>query len=147
MGRIVDPGLQTLADQWSPVVTSLLDALGSRVWPPKKQRQGLFRKPILIYRYSLEGPAQREGKLVWALSHTARPSSFDDRGVLGQGEREFWVITLSPGSSPRFTIQGSDVQPDIPADAEVLREALHAAQQAGPKREVFYGNKGPLSHR
>ncbi|HEC23730.1 MAG TPA: hypothetical protein ENI95_12530 [Chloroflexi bacterium] len=147
MGRIRKPELQTLADEWSPVVRELLDQLGKKIWPPKKERPSLLQKPRLITRYSLEGPAQRGNELAWALSHTTRPSSFDDTGRLTEGEREFWLVTLRPGDPPTFRIEGAQVIADIPADREALRKALRRARKMGPKVQTFYGNKGPLSHR
>ncbi len=146
MGRIVDRNLQALADQWSPTVRELLDEIGRQTWPPLKQRRGILGGSVLISRYSLEGPVQRNGELFWALSHTSKPSSFDDRGVLSEGERQFWLLALHPGDPPCFRLEGAAVHDSVPANAVVLREALHRARQAGPKIEAFYGNKGPLSH-
>jgi hypothetical protein len=147
MGRITDPGLQALAEAWSPVVLELLDEVGQRVWPPHKERRGLFGKPVIITRYSLEGPAQRSGQLLWALSHTSQPSTFDEYGTLSEGEREFWLVALQPGSPPLFSVEGARLHERIPVDSEALLKALNDSRKEGPKTERFYGNKGPLSHR
>ncbi|GEM_PF-3102924 len=147
MGRITEPQLRVLADEWTPVVLELLDEMARRVWPPVRERRGMFSKSTLITRYDLEGPAQRDGKLVWAVSHTSRPSAFDDYGQLSEGERQFWLVTLMPGSPPFFCVEGAQAHERIPVDKDALRQALNQAYREGPKTERFYGNKGPLSHR
>lgn len=147
MGRIHNPALQTLADQWSDVITELLDRLGEQTWPPRKIRRGLLKKPEIVKRHLVEGPAQRGQGLVWALSHTSRPSSFDEEGNLSQGERHYWLLYLEVDSPPIFRIEGAGNVDDVPASRQNLERALEAARQQGPKIELFYGNKGPLSHR
>lgn len=145
MNGIEDPDLRALAEEWSPLVMELLDALGRAVWPPKKFRRWLLDKPQTLMRYMLEGPARQGDSVVWALSHTSRPSSFDYYGRLTPGERHTWVIRLSPGSQPEFTVEGAQTHDHVPADRDALRAALDAAKSAGPRVQTFYGNKGPLS--
>jgi hypothetical protein len=147
MGRIANSALRRLADQWSPIIHELLHNMGTRQWPPLKQRQSLFGKPVLISRYNVGGPVERDGQLVWALSHTSRPSSFDERGILSQGERQFWLVTLQSDDPLRFRIEGASAHHAIAATIPSLREALIRAERDGPKVEAFYGNKGPLHHR
>jgi hypothetical protein len=146
VGRINDIELQQLAEQWSPVVYDLLHDLGRRVWPPLRTRRMLV-KVRLIPRYLVEGPAQWDDMLVWAVSHTSNPSSFDERGRLSKGERACWLVMLNQGESATFSIEGKQIISGITADREGLAQALSQAAQSGPKSETFYGNKGPLSQR
>jgi hypothetical protein len=143
MGRI-SPDLQLLADEWSPIVMSLLNRLGQEVWPVRKRRRSLLAKAETVIPYSVEGPAQQDDALIWSLFHTSRPSAFDDRGRLQPGQREYWLITLESGF---FTFEGAETQNNIPATVDAFTQAVSKAQQSGPKAEAFYGNKGPLSHR
>jgi hypothetical protein len=144
--RIDDLELQALAEQWSPVVIGLLHEIGQRVWPPLKTRRMLVRVNI-VPRYLVEGPAQWGDSLVWAVSHTINPSSFDDQGRLSKGERACWLVMLHPGQPPTFTLEGRQIATGIPAEQDALAPALSQAVQTGPKSETFYGNKGPLSQR
>lgn len=146
MGRILEPALKTLDECWSPVVTDLLDGLGRKTWKPRQVRRGLLEKPVTVMRHLVEGPAQRGKVLLWAVSHTSRPSTFDERGELGEGERYCWIVALSSESPTTFKIIGANTIENIPPDEKALGEALRQAAQAGPKHETFYGNKGPLSH-
>lgn len=143
MGR-VSSDLQPLEDEWSPVVIGLLNQMGEQIWPPKKRRRSLLAKAETVIPYSIEGPVQHGSMLVWSLFHTNRPSSFDDRGMLQQGERSYWLIKLEAGI---FTIQGAETLRGIPAAVDTLTQALNEARQSGARTEVFYGNKGPLSHQ
>jgi len=127
------------------VVFEVLDELGKRTWPPVKERQGLLSRPNLIARYSLEGPAQRGNEIVWALSHTSRPSTFDVDGKLTKGERQYWLVYLRAGEPLTFRVEGKTTLDGISADRWALREALKQADH--PVIEAFYGNKGPLRHR
>src|SRR5690348_9190019 len=103
MGRIREPELQSLSERWSPILSEMLQDLGDKAWPPKKIRKSLFSRAEIIRRYTVEGPAQWGSLLVWAVSHTSRPSAFDNHGNLTKGEREFWLIKLESGPSPLFT--------------------------------------------
>lgn len=143
MGRI-SPELESLADEWSPIVIDLLKRLGQDIWPIKKRRRSLFAKAETVIPYSIEGAVQQGGALRWSVFHTSRPSAFDDRGMLSKGQREYWLITLDSGL---FTIEGLEIIRDVPVTVDALTQAVTIAQQFGPKVEAFYGNKGPLSHR
>ena len=147
MGRIREPALRELADQWSPIVQELLHEIGQRIWPPKKIKRSLFSKAEIIIRFSIEGPVEFGDRAAWALSHTSRPSTFDASGTLSEGEREFWLLTLENGNPPLFRIEGASVQDHIPANRDHLLEALNSARKAGPRIETYFGNKGPLSHK
>jgi hypothetical protein len=147
MGRIREPELRALAERWSPVVRSLLDELGERMWPPAKIRYSLLRKPCVIKRHLIEGPVRQGRRLTWALSHTSKPSVFDDRGRLSQGERKYWILTLDSTNPASFHMEGTGVVEGVPAEESALREAIEAAGQQGPKVDNFYGNKGPLTQR
>src|SRR5687768_11576596 len=102
MGRI-SAVLQAVAEEWSQVAFGLLNRLGQEVWPSRKRRPSLLAKAQIVIPYSIEGAAQRGSALIWSLFHTSRPSAFDDRGVLQQGQREYWLITLESGV---FAIEG-----------------------------------------
>ncbi len=145
MGRILDPQLRNLADQWSAVVQELLDGIGSRSWPPRKVRRSVFGKPELVVRYVQEGPVQRGNRIGWAVSHTSRPSTFDDQGNLSEGERQYWIVWLEAGTPALFTVEGSQIETGIPAERGALSQALMRSWKAGPRQQRFYGNKGPLS--
>jgi hypothetical protein len=147
MGVIRDRDTRALAETWSPVVCEILEKIGQRCWPPKKERQGLLARPKKVARYGIEGPTPHGDGVAWALYHTSRPSSFDSHGTLTEGEREYWLVTLHPGAPPTFSVRGADAINAIPLDRSALQQALAAAQEAGPRVEVFLGNKGPLSHR
>lgn len=147
MGRIADSDLRRLADQWSPIIRELLHEMGTRRWPPLKQRQGLFGRPVLINRHDVEGPMERDGRLIWALSHTSRPSFFDERGILSKGERQFWLIALQAGEPLCFRIEGASTHQTTSPEINSLRESLACAERDGPSITTFYGNKGPLCHR
>jgi hypothetical protein len=147
MGRIREPVLRELADQWAPIVQELLHEIGQRVWPPKKIKQSLFSKAEYIIRFSIEGPVEYGNRAAWALSHTSRPSAFDASGTLSEGEREFWLLTLENGSPPLFHLEGASIQERIPANRDQLLDALNSARKEGPKVEPYFGNKGPLSHK
>lgn len=147
MGRIREPALRELAEQWSPIVQELLREIGQRVWPPKKIKHSLFSKPEVIIRFSIEGPVEHGNRAAWALSHTSRPSTFDVSGMLSEGEREFWLLTLENGNPPLFHLEGALLEERIPASRDRLLEALNSARKAGPRIETFFGNKGPLSHK
>lgn len=138
---------QALINAWSPVVMAALNDIAGRRWPPHQEKRGLFRRPKLTARYALEGPLWRGGQVLWAISHTLRPSVFDRRGSLTEGEREYWIVALTAGEPPCFTIEGAQVLADIPADQAALQAGLDEALAAGPKHDRFYGNRGPLSHR
>jgi hypothetical protein len=146
VGRIDDLELQALAEQWSQIVKELLHEMGQRVWPPLKTRRMLVRVNI-VPRYLVEGPAQWGDSLVWAVSHTINPSSFDDQGRLSKGERACWLVMLHPGPPPTFTLEGRQIATGIAADRDALAQAVNDSVQSGPKSETFYGNKGPLSQR
>lgn len=146
MGRIRDSELAVLAEKWSPVVVELLGEIGNHVWPPKKIRRSLFSRAELVPRFSVEGPLQREQAVVWAISHTIKPSTFDDAGNLSEGEREFWLVKLEAGNPPMFTIEGAQKQDHLRADRDLLMQGFQRARKEGPKSERYYGNKGPLSH-
>jgi len=145
LGRIGDPALRALAETWTPVVFEVLDELGKRTWPPLKERPSLLSKPNLIARYSLEGPAQRGDEIAWALSHTSRPSTFDDQGKLTKGERHYWLVYLRTGEPLTFRVESKTTLDGIPANQQALQNALKQAKD--PVTETFYGNKGPLRHR
>ena len=145
MGRISDPPLRALAKTWTPVVFEVLDELGKRIWPPVKERPGLLGKPIVITRYSLEGPVQHGDEIVWALSHTSKPSTFDAQGNLTEGERLFWLVHLRTGRALVFRIEGRMIVDGVLANQRDLRDALKQAEPY-PIVETFYGNKGPLRH-
>ena len=145
MGRIGDASLRALVEIWTPEVFDVLGELGKRTWPPIKEQQSLFSRPNHVARYSLEGPAQRDDQIVWALSHTSNPSTFDDQGKLTMGERQYWLVYLQTGDSQAFRVEGNRKLDGIPADKKALREALR--QVGHPVTEAFYGNKGPLRHR
>jgi hypothetical protein len=148
MGRIHEPGLRTLAEQWSPVVVDALSELGLQTWPPIKERQHLLAKPRTIQRFLIEGPARRGEGIVWALSHTSKPSYFDSQGRLTEGERKYWLVTLRTDQEPpAFEIQGAQTTNGIPLEEQALAAAVKNAGKAGPKIDNFYGNKGPISHR
>jgi hypothetical protein len=144
--HIDNPELQQLSEQWSPVVYDLLHDLGRRVWPALRTRQ-MIVKFKTIPRYLVEGSAQWGDSLVWAVSHTSNPSTFDQQGRLLKGKRECWLVMLHSGEPPTFTIEGAQISYAIPADRDKLAQALSHAEQSGPKSEMFYGNKGPLSQR
>ncbi len=147
MGRIREPALRDMADRWSPIVQELLREIGQRVWPPKKIKRSIFSKPELITRFSVEGPVELGDQAAWAVSHTSHPSGFDASGMLSEGKREFWLLTLENGNPPLFRIEGASVEERIPASRGSLLEALNSARKYGPKVETYFGNKGPLSHR
>lgn len=147
MGRIADCDLRRLADQWSPIIRELLHEMGARRWPPVKQRQGLFGRPVVVNRHEVEGPMERDGQLIWALFHTSKPSCFDERAILSKGERQFWLVTLQPGDPLRFRIEGAFTYQTHSADSNSRSELLASAERDGPNVEAFYGNKGPLCHR
>ena len=147
MGRISDPLHQKLAEDWSERILSALNDLGTRTWPPFTVKRGFLAKPQVITPYSLEGPVPMGGKLCWAIAHIRRPSTFSVAGALSPGEREFWLVSLNPGSPPAISIEGAQVV-TLSLDTESdLQTALNQAAAVGPKREEFYGNKGPLRHR
>lgn len=147
MGRIREPELIRLAEEWSPVVHELLDEMGQRVWPHKKIRRSLFSRPEIIVRYTIEGPVQRGSAIAWSLTHTSKPSAFDSSGVLSKGERQFWLVTIHPGTPPQFAVEGAQTQAQIPVGREALFQALQQARKDGPMVQEFYGNKGPLSYQ
>jgi hypothetical protein len=147
MGRIEDPELQLLSAQWSQQIFDALNRIGREIWPPFKERRGLLAQSRQVIPYSVEGPTVIAGQLFWAVSHTTRPSAFDDYGNLTPGERAFWVICVKPGSPPIMIVDGAQVI-SLPLDPTAdWQSALNQAVQDGPKVESFYGNKGPLSHR
>jgi len=145
VGRIQEPGLQSLVGFWSPLVKTALEQMGSQNWPPHQERRGFLKRPKPIPRFMIEGPAQRGGEILWAVSHTVSPSAFDQRGRLSQGQREYWIVGLETGGSPRFRIEGAEAIEGIPADQDAFQEALVRALAVGPKQNTFYGNRGPLS--
>ena len=147
MRRIADPVLQELAGQWAPRMRRLLDELGSRTWPPLKEKRGIFTPPASIVRFFIEGPGLRGDRILWAVSHTRRPSAFGLDGELSRGLREFWIVSLSAQSDPVFSIEGQQTVNSIPADENSLRQALLKTSEAGPQVQSFYGNKGPLSQK
>ena len=146
MDKFIDPELQPLIDTWSPVVMAGLKQLGDQRWPPHEEKQGFLKRPKVIQRFAIEGPIQRDGEIQWAASHTVSPSTFDIRGNLTEGEREYWVVALTPGKKPVFRIDGAQSATGIAATEAKLKAALDEALAAGPKRDRFYGNRGPLSH-
>jgi hypothetical protein len=146
VGRIHDPDLQHLADHWSPVVHELLHDVGQQIWPPIKLRRMLVNVTT-VARYVVEGPAQWGSALIWAVSHTTNPSSFDEQGRLSRGERAYWLVKLHPGNPAFFIVEGAQVITGVAADRDAVTLALKQAVQSGPKCENFYGNKGPLCHR
>jgi hypothetical protein len=147
MGQMNDPVLKELAGQWTPRVRRLLEEVGNRTWPPLKEKRGLFNPPASIMRFLIEGPVLREDRILWAVSHTRRPSAFGLDGELTQGLREFWIISLSVQSAPAFSIEGQQAANSIPADENSLKQALLNASATGPQVQSFYGNKGPLSQK
>jgi hypothetical protein len=148
MGRIHESGLRRLAEQWSPIVIDALSELGSQNWPPVTQRRHLLAKPRIIQRFLIEGPAPRGKDIVWAVSHTSKPSYFDDKGRLTEGERKHWLVTLHTGQKPPvFEIQGVQTFNNVPLDKQAFVEAIKKAGQAGPKIDTFYGNKGPITQK
>ena len=147
MGRILDAELKALTDRWSPMVVHLLKDLGERQWPPKKIRRGLFKKPEFIPRFSLEGPVPYRGGVAWSISHTSLPSAFDEYGVLSEGQREYYLVLLQNGAPPSFCVEGDITQEDVQSDDDKLTHAIQEAYKHGPKHDLFYGNKGPLSHK
>jgi hypothetical protein len=121
--------------------------MGKQVWPPFREKQGLFQKARMIDRFLIEGPVQRGSELWWAISHTNSPSTFDDEGNLTKGKRECWVLSLKDSPLVVLRIEGAAIQSvhlDSPA---TLRNTLDEARKKGPREDVFYGNKGPLSQR
>jgi len=147
MGRIVDPILKSLSDQWSPLIRRLLDDLGTQAWGTAKKRRGLFKKAESIKRHFVEGPEVWSGKLCWAVSHTSTPSTFDEYGDLSEGKREYWIVRLSVnGDSPTFMIEGKEKIDGIALDSSALYSAFEQAGKSGPQPDNFYGNKGPLTH-
>lgn len=147
MASTQDAERDALIETWSPVVIAALQGIGSRRWPPHQENRGLLRRPRLIPRFVVEGPLWRGGELLWAASHTLKPSVFDQHGILAEGEREYWVVGLSAGQAPCFRVEGAQQVADIPARADALRAALLEVLAAGPKHDRFYGNRGPLSQR
>lgn len=148
MGRIHESGLRLLAEQWSPIVINTLSKLGSQTWPPIKQRRHLLAKPRIIQRFLIEGPAPRGKDIVWAVSHTSKPSYFDDKGRLTEGERKYWLVTLQANQEPpAFEIRGAQTFNNVPLNEQAFVEAVRKAGQAGPIIDHFYGNKGPITHR
>jgi hypothetical protein len=121
--------------------------MGKQVWPPFREKQGLFQKARVIDRFLIEGPIQRGGELWWAISHTNSPSTFDDQGNLTKGKRECWVLSLKNGSAVILQIEGATIQSVHLESPKTLRDALDEARKNGPRDDVFYGNKGPLSQR
>ena len=147
MGRINDPDCQRLAEEWSDRLLSALDDIGCRTWPPFIVKRGFLAKPQEITPYSLEGPVQIGAQVCWSVAHVRRPSTFNEMGILSPGERDFWFVCLRPGSPPTLTIEGAEVvRISLVAETDV-QAALDQATDAGPKREEFYGNKGPLRNR
>jgi len=142
-----DTGPEVLIETWSPVVMAALQDIGTQYWPPHQEKRGLFRRPRLVPRFTLEGPTLRGGEVLWAASHTLKPSVFDTRGSLTEGEREYWIVGLACREPPCFRVEGAQHRADIPARAETLQAALLEALAAGPKHDSFYGNRGPLSQR
>jgi len=140
-------GSEALIKTWSPVVIAALQDIGGQRWPPHQEKRGLLRRPKLIARFTVEGPLRSGSEILWAASHTLRPSVFDKRGSLIEGEREYWLVGLSCGESPCFRVEGAVQVRDIPARTDALKAALLEALAAGPKQDRFYGNRGPLSHR
>ena len=148
MGRIHESGLRLLAEQWSPIVIDTLSELGSQTWPPIKQRRHLLAKPRIIQRFLIEGPAPQGKDIVWAVSHTSKPSYFDDKGRLTEGERKYWLVTLHANQEPpAFEIRGAHTFNNVPLNEQAFVEAVRKAGQAGPKTDHFYGNKGPITQR
>ncbi len=146
MERLDNPALKALADAWSVRVFEQLDQLGREVWPPLRELKGLLPRPRLVERHWVEGPAMLGEGVAWAVSHTVKPSAFDERGRLSQGEREYWLALIRPGSPPLLTIEGAEVTTGPLGGPEALVQMVEQARRFGPRRESFYGNKGPLSH-
>jgi len=147
MGRISDAACQKLAEDWSERILSALDDLGRQTWPPFTVKRGFLAKPQVITPYSLDGPVQIGGRVCWAIAHINRPSTFNVAGDLSAGERHFWIVSLKPSSPPIFSVEGTEeFSRELVAETD-LQTALTQAAAAGPKREEFYGNKGPLRHR
>jgi len=146
MEKIIEPDLQPLIDTWSPIVVAGLNQLGDQRWPPHQEKQGFLKRPKVIQRFAIEGPIQRGDEVLWAVSHTISPSTFDIRGNLTEGEREYWIVVLSAKDVPVFRIDGAQSDAGIPAKEDRLQAALDEALAAGPTRDKFYGNRGPLSH-
>jgi hypothetical protein len=147
MGRITEPSLQSLATEWNENVRHELNELGKRRWPPFRESQGLFQRPRIIDRFVLEGPIQRGGELVWSISHTSRPSTFDDNGNLTEGRRECWILAIAKGSPVAFRLEGLTTYTGELTNLKELKVVLERAYKEGPRQDNFYGNKGPLSHR
>jgi hypothetical protein len=147
MGRIDDAACQKLADAWSVRLLNALDELGCKTWPPFTAKRGFLAKPQEITPYSLEGPVQINGQVCWAVAHVRRPSSFSVAGTLSPGECDFWLIRLRPGDPPIMTIEGAETTSVAVSVGTDWQGVLEQAATAGPKREQFYGNKGPLRHR
>ena len=147
MGRISDPACQKLAEDWSERILSALDELGRQTWPPFTVKRGFLAKPQIITPYSLDGPVQIGGLVCWAIAHISRPSTFNVVGNLSAGERDFWLVCLKPGSPPTLSVEGAKaVSREFAAETD-LQTTLAQVAASGPKREEFYGNKGPLRHR
>ena len=147
MGRISDPACQELAEDWSERILSALDDLGQKTWPSITVKRGFLAKPQVIVPYTLEGPMEISGRVCWAIAHIHHPSTFSVAGTLSAGERDFWMVSLRPGSPPSVTIEGAKVVDRHLSEERDWQAALDQAAAAGPKREEFYGNKGPLRHR
>ena len=147
MGRINDPDCQRLAEEWSDRLLTALDDIARNRWPPFIIKRGFLAKPQEITPYSLEGPVQMDAQVCWSVAHVRRPSTFNETGILSPGERDFWFVSLRPGSPPTLTIEGAKLfSLSLVAETDV-QAALDRAAAAGPKHEDFYGNKGPLRHR
>lgn len=147
MGRITEPSLQSLAIEWNENIRHELNELAKKMWPPLRESQGLFQKPRVIDRFILEGPVQRAGELVWAVSHTSSPSTFDDDGNLTEGRRECWILAIAEGSPAAFRLEGSTTHTGELTNLKALKIVLERAYKEGPRQDTFYGNKGPLSQR
>ena len=145
MQRTINPDTQSLIDEWSPAIVEYLGNLGERTWPLKKIRHKPFKKPEIVVRHLVEGPEQRGEKIMWAVSHTLMPSSFSPSGILEEGQRAYWLITLEVAVPVRFTITGNEEITGI-LELQALEAAFKQAKESGPLVESFYGNKGPLSH-
>ncbi|NDJ54571.1 MAG: hypothetical protein GYB68_16005 [Chloroflexi bacterium] len=146
MGRIADPTLRQLAEQWSPTVTEYLNEMGTHIWPPKKVRRWPFDKPKIVPRFDLDGPIAKSGRLGWSISHTLTPSAFTAEGTLTEGKRAYWIVWLHVKPTPVFEVVAAQSQQNIPAQADALKEALRIARKSGPVEQTFYGNKGPFNH-
>lgn len=147
MAQVEQPERQALLEAWSPRVIAGLQEIGKQRWPPYQLKQGFLKRPKAIPRFEVEGPIWREGEFLWAASHTISPSTFDKRGSLTKGEREYWLVGLSAGEAPEFRVEGAQAVGGIPASEDALQAALTEALASGPRRDTFYGNRGPLSHR